>query len=264
VAGLAVVVFALLGLIGLTRLASSTDLAWGHVRTDGSAPEAPAPQAAPPTVPSPAPPHEAAPHQDAQRQDAAPNRPQPDPAWVNRVAVVTGIPVRALEAYAQTTLLLADEQPRCRVGWPTLAGIGKIESGHGTQGGTHLLADGRPAIPILGPALDGSAGFAAIPATTGSTALHGDARWDHAIGPMQFIPSTWLRWASDGDGDGRSDPNNIDDAAYAAGRYLCASGADLTTGAGWHRAILSYNHSDQYAADGLDAANRYARASTTG
>jgi membrane-bound lytic murein transglycosylase B len=182
---------------------------------------------------------------------------------VNRVALVTGIPARALTAYAQATLLLADEQPGCRLGWPTLAGIGKIESGHGTHGHTQLLPDGRPAIPIIGPALDGRAGFAAIPATPDSTALHGDPRWDHAIGPMQFIPSTWLRWASDADGDGRSDPNNIDDAAYAAGRYLCASGADLTTGAGWHRAMLSYNRSDQYAADGLDAANGYAQASRT-
>ena len=78
---------------------------------------------------------------------------------------------------------------------------------------------------------------------------------------MQFIPSTWHRWASDGDGDGRSDPNDIDDAAYAAARYLCAAGADLTTGKGWQRAIRSYNHSDEYTAQVLDTANRYARAS---
>jgi membrane-bound lytic murein transglycosylase B len=78
---------------------------------------------------------------------------------------------------------------------------------------------------------------------------------------MQFIPSTWQRWASDGNGDGRSDPNNIDDAAYAAARYLCASGGDLTTGEGWQRAIHSYNRSDEYTAAVLDAANQYALAS---
>jgi membrane-bound lytic murein transglycosylase B len=81
---------------------------------------------------------------------------------------------------------------------------------------------------------------------------------------MEFIPSTWQRWASDGDGDGRSDVQDIDDAAYATARYLCASGADLTTGRGWQRAILSYNHSDAYATSVLNSANRYAAASRKG
>jgi membrane-bound lytic murein transglycosylase B len=153
------------------------------------------------------------------------------------------------------------EQPSCRAGWNTLAGTGRIESGHGTHAGNHLRDDGRPAVPILGPALDGRPGFAATRATPRSTALHGNPTWDHAMGPMEFVPSTWERWASDGDGDRRRDVQDIDDAVYAAGRYLCASEADLTPGEGWQRAILSYNHSDEYAADVLDAANRYASAS---
>nr|WP_302477633.1 lytic transglycosylase domain-containing protein [Aeromicrobium stalagmiti] len=78
------------------------------------------------------------------------------------------------------------------------------------------------------------------------------------MGPMQFIPSTWERWESDGSDDGTADPHNIYDAAYAAGRYLCASGADLTTGAGWTQAVFSYNHSDAYVRSVLDGANRYA------
>nr|WP_245790317.1 lytic transglycosylase domain-containing protein [Streptomyces monashensis] len=63
---------------------------------------------------------------------------------------------------------------------------------------------------------------------------------------MQFIPSTWARWGADGNGDGRSDPNNVYDAALAAGRYLCAGGRDLSNPADLDRAILGYNHSDAY------------------
>jgi membrane-bound lytic murein transglycosylase B len=252
-AGLASLAFAVLGLLGLAWLT------WGNVPTESYAPAVPAPavqapalQAAPPLVRSPA--------QVASRS----GRPQPDLAWVHRMAGATGIPARAQMAYAQASLLLSVEQPGCRVGWNTLAGLGRIESMHGTLGGTLLQADGRPAVPIIGPALDGRAGFSAIPATPDSIALDGDPHWAHAIGPMQFIPSTWRRWASDGDGDGLSDPHDIDDAAYAAARYLCASGADLTTNQGWQRAIHSYNHSDVYTAQVLETANRYARTSGKG
>jgi membrane-bound lytic murein transglycosylase B len=248
-AGLAFLAFGLLGLVALAWLASGANLAWGNFLADGSAPALPAMAAAPPSV------HETAPI------TAGASRPQPDPAWVSRVAGATAIPARALMAYAQASLLLAAEQPACRVGWNTLAGLGRIESEHGTHGGNHLLPNGLPAIPILGPALDGRSGLIAIRATPYSMALDGDHQWAHAIGPMQFIPSTWQRWASDGNGDGRNDPNNIDDAAYAAARYLCASGADLTTGEGWQRAIHSYNRSDDYTAAVLDAANQYALAS---
>jgi membrane-bound lytic murein transglycosylase B len=247
--GLASFVFAVLGLIGLAWLT------WGNFPTESYAPAVqvpPAMQAVPPMV------------QATGQVPAGSGRPRPDPAWVDRMAGATGIPARALTAYAQASLLLSAEQPACRVGWTTLAGLGRIESAHGTLGGTHLLADGRPAVPIIGPALDGRAGFAAIPATPDSIALDGDPHWAHAIGPMQFIPSTWHRWASDGDGDGRSDPNDIDDAAYAAARYLCASGADLTTDKGWQRAIHSYNQSDVYTAQVLETANRYARTSGKG
>jgi hypothetical protein len=248
-AGLASLALVLLGLIWLAWLT------WGNFPAESYAPAVPvAPplQAAPASVRSNAP------------GAAGSGRPQPHPAWVHRMAGATGIPARALAAYAQASLLLSAEQPACRLGWNTLAGLGRIESEHGTLRGNHLLADGRPVVPILGPALDGRSGFAAIPATPDSTVLDGDPRWAHAIGPMQFIPSTWHRWASDGDGDRRSDPNDIDDAAYAAARYLCASGADLTTGVGWQRAIHSYNRSDAYTAQVLDTANQYARTSEKG
>ena len=252
--GLAVLAFALLGLTGLAQLTHGTDETLGEVLTPADTPALPAlpaPKVDTRSVRAPAP-----------ADPSGAKRRPPDTAWVDRVAGATGIPARALVAYAQTSLFMAEEQPECQLSWPTLAGIGWIESGHATLRGNRLLANGRPSVPIIGPALDGRPGFAAIPATPQSTVSHGDPDWDHAVGPMQFIPSTWKQWASDGDQNRISDPQDIDDAAYATGRYLCASGADLTTGDGWQRAILSYNHSDQYAAEGLDAANWYARAST--
>ena len=179
-------------------------------------------------------------------------------AWVRDIAQRTGISEVAMQAYGLATLRIGREQPACRLGWTTLAGIGGIESGHGTNGGASLLADGRTSQPIIGPALDGTAGTAAIRATAESTQWHGDAQWDHAVGPMQFIPSTWERWQSDGNDDGVLDPGNVFDAAYAAGRYLCASGSDLSTGEGWTRAIFSYNHADDYVRSVLDFANAYA------
>ncbi len=182
-----------------------------------------------------------------------------DPAWVQAIAAKTGIPDRAVEAYANATLQLAEEQPGCRLGWPTLAGIGAVESGHGTFGGLALGPDGRAERPIIGVPLNGT-GVAHIADTDGGT-LDGDAQWDRAVGPMQFIPSTWSRWAADADGDGQSDPQSVDDSTLAAGRYLCASGSDLTRGDAWHRAILSYNHSLDYVDVVRSRADAFATAS---
>ena len=118
--------------------------------------------------------------------------------------------------------------------------------------------DGRSSTPILGPALDGEGGFAAIPATPETATWHGDPRWDHAVGPLQFIPATWVTWGADGDGDGDADPNDIDDAAATAVRYLCADGHDLTTGSGWAQAVFSYNHAQAYVDAVRAAAVEYA------
>jgi membrane-bound lytic murein transglycosylase B len=185
---------------------------------------------------------------------------QPADDWVVATASATGVPPRALRAYAATQLRMDQEDAGCGIGWTTLAAIGAIESGHGTHGGAALDAAGRAVPLILGPALDGTGAFAAIPATAASTALDGDARWQHAVGPMQFLPSTWERWAADGDGDGLTDPHDLDDAALAAARYLCTAGGDLGTGAGWRAAVLAYNRSDAYADAVLDRAQTYASA----
>ncbi|HEY8373786.1 MAG TPA: lytic murein transglycosylase, partial [Pseudonocardiaceae bacterium] len=78
---------------------------------------------------------------------------------------------------------------------------------------------------------------------------------------MQFIPSTWAQWAADGDGDGKADPQDLDDAALAAARYLCAGNRDLGTGKGWWAAVMSYNNSVEYAQKVFGLADTYARAS---
>ncbi|WP_253776890.1 lysozyme family protein [Goodfellowiella coeruleoviolacea] len=187
----------------------------------------------------------------------------PFTTWVNRVADATDIPVRAVRAYATAELLMRARDPACRIGWSTLAGIGRVESIHGQYGGASLGADGRESTPIVGVPLDGSPGVKAIPDTDGG-ALDGDTTWDRAVGPMQFLPSTWQRWGARASGDGAPpDPQNIDDAALTAARYLCAAGGgDMTTPQGWWDAVLAYNRSVEYGQKVFSGADAYAKAST--
>ncbi|MEU6181037.1 lytic transglycosylase domain-containing protein [Streptomyces coeruleorubidus] len=152
------------------------------------------------------------------------------------------LPVSVFAAYRRAEDRLTSEAPGCRLRWQLLAAIGQVESGQ--AGGGRVASDGTTLAPILGPRLDGVA-FALIRDTDGG-AHDGDTAYDRAVGPMQFIPSTWARWGADGNGDGRTDPNNVFDAALAAGRYLCAGGRDLSVPAQLDRAILGYNHSVAY------------------
>jgi membrane-bound lytic murein transglycosylase B len=167
-----------------------------------------------------------------------------DPAWVDSVSESSGIQARALTAYAGAALKVATEDPDCGLGWNTLAGIGAVESEHGTVHGGEITPGGVAWPTIIGIALDGTSSDA-IRDTDGG-ALDGDTVWDRAVGPMQFIPETWMLFASDGNGDGRADINNIDDAALTAGRYLCASGGDLSDPSDWIAAISSYNSAIEY------------------
>ena len=182
---------------------------------------------------------------------------QIDPEWMTRVAAATGIPVRALSAYAFAHISLAAEEPECGLDWTTIAAIGAIESGHGSHADTVLDEDGYAQPPIIGRALDGD-GVARI-ADTDDGVFDGDATWDRAVGPMQFIPSTWAKWGSDANGDGIADPNQIDDAAQAAAQYLCASGP-MTSPEGWRAAVFSYNHDNDYVDKVAKVANEFAAA----
>lgn len=194
---------------------------------------------------------------DVARADSLPLSPvsRVDPDWAQRVASATGIPERALLAYASADLAIDEEQPSCGLGWNTIAAIGAIESGHGSHDGAVLSADGYPTPSILGPRLSGGQ-FAAVPDSDGG-AWDGDARWDRAVGPMQFIPTTWAEWGADGNGDGAADPNQMDDAALAAARYLCAGGP-LDTAATWRAAVFSYNNLVEYVDLVAATANEYA------
>jgi membrane-bound lytic murein transglycosylase B len=188
-----------------------------------------------------------------------------DQAWAAKAAAATGISDRAFLAYASADLTIEKEQPACGLGWNTLAAIGTVESANGTYGGATVLADGYTSKPIVGVPLDGGTfgggRVAAIPAA-GHGKQGGGTTWVHAVGPFQFLPSTWAQWGTDGNGDGVASPNQIDDAALSAARYLCASGP-MTTAAGWRAAVLTYNHSDAYANEVADLANQYA-AQTSG
>jgi membrane-bound lytic murein transglycosylase B len=177
-------------------------------------------------------------------------------AWAAPLAVRTNIPLVALEAYALAELTVAQTNPGCNLRWTTLAGIGRNESNHGRTGNATLNTDGLSSPPIYGPPLDGTAGNKAIPDTDDGN-LDGDEVWDRAVGPMQFIPSTWRQYAIDADGSGAADPHDIDDAALASARYLCSANRNLATAQGWRAAILAYNNVEVYVNNVFTAANDY-------
>ncbi|SIO84763.1 lytic transglycosylase domain-containing protein [Nocardiopsis sp. JB363] len=190
----------------------------------------------------------------------APGPQRPDDTWLDEVSDGTGIPRRVLEGYASAQLVLDEEQAECGMSWPTLAGIGFIESRHGTYAGGEVGSDGNTTVDVIGIALDGTNNTRAIPDTEGGE-LDGDTEWDRAVGPMQFIPVTWAKWGESLEGDGDPDPHNIDDAALSSARYLCEDGRDLSTTEDWEDAIFEYNRSDSYRDDVLAYAHAYADAS---
>ncbi|WP_030201835.1 lytic transglycosylase domain-containing protein [Streptomyces sp. NRRL S-87] len=153
-----------------------------------------------------------------------------------------GIPATALDAYKRAELAVGAALPNCHLPWQLVAGIGRVESVHASAYG--LKADGSTERPIRGPRLDGN-GFAKI-LDTDKGAFDGDGQFDRAVGPLQFIPSTWAQWGADGNADGTRNPNNIYDAALGAGLYLCAGDKDLRRAQDLDRAVLSYNSSREY------------------
>ncbi len=77
-----------------------------------------------------------------------------------------------------------------------------------------------------------------------------------AVGWMQFMPETWLRWGMDANGDGLSDPWEPEDAVFAAARYLAAAGGRTDL----RRAVFAYNHADWYVRDVLSLAGVFTNA----
>lgn len=184
-----------------------------------------------------------------------------DPAWVAVVAAASGIPERALAAYAGAAIAKHAERPDCTLGWNTLAGIGWVESRHGSYGGASIADDGTVSPPIIGIALDGAA--TALITDTDDGAIDGDAEFDRAVGPLQFIPGSWANWYVDASGDGVADPHNIDDAALAAANYLCRAVPTLGDENSWRAGIAAYNANGAYLDAVATASREYADASET-
>ena len=102
--------------------------------------------------------------------------------------------------------------------WTVLAAIGQVESGHGRN----------PSMSSAG-----------------------------ALGPMQFLPSTFASYAVDGDHNGKLDIMSPGDAIFTAAHYLCANGAG-NGGQSLYNAVWHYNHADWYVQMVLGLAQKYA------
>ncbi len=164
-------------------------------------------------------------------------------AFVQPVIDSTGIPVTVLKAYKRAKRTVKAVNPVCHISISLLSAVGRVESDHAYGG--YLDKNGRTLEPILGPRLDGHPGVKSI-SDSDNGVYDGDKKYDRAVGPMQFIPTTWAMWATDGNGDKIGDPSNIYDASLSAAWYLCASGADLREPKALKKAILSYNGSENY------------------
>ncbi|MFD3506222.1 lytic transglycosylase domain-containing protein [Nocardia sp. NPDC058666] len=157
-----------------------------------------------------------------------------------------GIPGIAVAAYQTAEQQLGVENPHCGMSWSLLAGIGRVESTHAYG---KADAQGNPIKAVYGPVLDGSLSGNNVIHDSDGGELDGLGGYDRAIGPMQFLPETWHRYAADGNADGIADPQNLFDAALTAGRYLCDGGLNMRDLSQQSKAILRYNNSMAYVAN---------------
>ncbi|MHA3836943.1 lytic transglycosylase domain-containing protein [Terrabacter sp. AAH1] len=172
-----------------------------------------------------------------------------------------GIPSVAVAAYQRAAGVLSGIKPGCGIDWALLGAIGRVESNHARFGGNVLDASGIARPGIIGIPLDGSRGTARITDTDGG-ALDRDTTFDRAVGPMQFIPTSWQMAGRDGDGDGVANPQSLTDAVTGAGVLLCSGGTDLRTPGAAYQAVMRYNHSDSYVRTVLSIADAYRRGVT--
>jgi membrane-bound lytic murein transglycosylase B len=160
-------------------------------------------------------------------------------------ASTSGIPSAALSAYQRAAQIIDAADTTCNVPWELIAAIGRVESNHGQYAGNTLNSDGVSVPGVFGPELNGKNGTQAIMDTDGGQLDH-DPVYDRAVGPMQFIPSTWSSVKVDADGDGQRNPQDIDDASLASAVYLCSGTDDLSTRKGQEASVFRYNHSREY------------------
>ncbi len=187
---------------------------------------------------------------------AAPGLKGSTKATVVKTASTSAIPSAALSAYqrAETVINAADKS--CNLQWQLVAAIGRVESNHGRYGGSTLNDEGVARPGIIGIALNGKNNTARI-SDTDAGQYDNDLRFDRAVGPMQFIPSTWSVVGVDADGDGQRNPQDIDDAALATAVYLCSGNDDLSAAAGQRSAVYRYNNSQSYVNLVLSIAKAY-------
>jgi hypothetical protein len=133
------------------------------------------------------------------------------------------IPAAALSAYRKAEKIMATADPGCGLSWNLLAGIGRLES---------TRANTEPS---------------AVQAVSARTTA-----------PKKAPSATWLRFAADGDGDGRSDPRNPFDATLATAKHLCSSGMNFRNQAQALTALMRYNDSMPFAQNVLGWAAAYA------
>lgn len=186
-------------------------------------------------------------------------------AFVFSVAVIAGGPDQASSA---SPLALAEIPPDLLpvyvsaasgcdgLPWQVLAAIGFIESRHAQGRADPRTGDVNP--PIVGPALDGTNGTTRIPDATSPDG------WAHALGPMQFLGSTWARWgrlAPERPANAVASVQNAWDSIYSAADYLCNGAGAISD---LRAAILRYNPSDDYVAAVLAKARAYGLGANAG
>jgi hypothetical protein len=160
------------------------------------------------------------------------------------------IPPRMLTAYKKAAQQIGKHVPKCRgMRWPILAGIAKVESNHAV--GRNIADNGDIRPRIYGVLLNGSGagGNTTVFPDTDNGRWDGTAAGERAVGPFQFLPSTWAGVGQDASGDKTADPHNADDAALGAAIYLCGNGRDLTKQSQLKAAIFQYNRSNEYVAN---------------
>jgi cell wall-associated NlpC family hydrolase len=171
------------------------------------------------------------------------------------------IPPRMLTAYNKAVQQVGKYSPKCEgMRWPILAGVAKVESNHAV--GRNIAAGGDIRPKIYGVLLNGSGagGNTTVFPDTDNGHWDGTATGERAVGPFQFMPSTWESTGKDASGDKIADPHNADDAALGAAIYLCAGGRDLTERAQLKAAIWQYNHSSEYVTNVLGWIDQYTAA----
>jgi murein DD-endopeptidase MepM/ murein hydrolase activator NlpD len=161
-----------------------------------------------------------------------------------QAAAEAGVPARAAQAYQRSGDMCMG------LDWTLLAAVGAVETRHGQLASSSIDPDSGEVTPwIFGPPLDGTNATVAIPVEQwiGWWGLTGP--WLQAVGPMQFLPSTFEAHAVDVDQNGVANPHDIDDAVGTAARFICAASGGFVDGAGEVGRI--YNPGDPSYADRL-------------